>query len=52
MAPVAHLQGKRVAAIASAIAAFGFVGLGIGLAVDPERAWLSYLMAYWLVFTT
>ncbi|HEX7836424.1 MAG TPA: hypothetical protein VF469_03125 [Kofleriaceae bacterium] len=51
MAEIARFAGKRIAAIAAAIAVLGFIGLGIGLAVDPDRAWLSYLMAYWLVFS-
>jgi len=51
MAPVARFAGKRIAAIAAAVAALGFIGLGVGLVVDPDRAWLSYLMAYWLVFS-
>ena len=38
--------GGRVIAISVAVAALGFVLLAIGLAVDPQRTWLSYLTAF------
>ena len=45
-------DGKRVGIVAAVIAVLGFVGLAIGLCVDPSRTWLSYLMAYWFAFDT
>jgi hypothetical protein len=51
MAEVKIFDGKRIAIIAAAIALAGFIGLAIGLGVDPSRTWLSYLMAYWFAFT-
>jgi hypothetical protein len=51
MAEVTRFEGKRITWIAAAISALGFVGLGIGLAVDPHRTWLAYLMAYFFVFS-
>jgi hypothetical protein len=41
-------RAGRTAAVAAVL---GFAGLGVGLAVDPARAWLSYLMAFAFVFT-
>jgi hypothetical protein len=38
--------GRRIASAAAVVAVLGFAGLGVGLAVDPARAWLSYLMAF------
>ncbi|HWU88736.1 MAG TPA: hypothetical protein VN253_15825 [Kofleriaceae bacterium] len=48
MAEVSPLpfDGRKLALVSAAIAVLGFVALGIGLAVDPARAWLSYLMAF------
>lgn len=37
--------GRRVIRAAAAVAAVGFALLALGLALDPARAWLSYLMA-------
>lgn len=51
MAEVKRFEATRVARIAAIVAVLGFVGLAIGLAVDPRRAWLSYLMAYFFVFS-
>jgi hypothetical protein len=51
MAEVKRFEGTRLARIAAIVSLLGFVGLGIGLAVDPHRAWLSYLMAYFFVFS-
>jgi hypothetical protein len=51
MAEVKRFAGKRIAGIAAIVAVLGFVGLGIGLAVDPHRTWLSYVMAYFFVFS-
>jgi len=45
-------RGRRLMIGAAIIAVIGFIALGIGLAIDPERTWLSYLMAYAFVFTT
>jgi hypothetical protein len=44
-------RGRRLALGAAIVAVLGFVALAIGLAVDPERAWRSYLMAFAFVFT-
>jgi hypothetical protein len=51
MAEVKRFEGTRIARTAAIVSAFGFVGLGIGLAVDPHRTWLAYLMAYFFVFS-
>ncbi len=51
MAEVRRFAGKRIARIAAIVAVLGFVGLGIGLAVDPHRTWLSWVMAYFFVFS-
>lgn len=45
------LDGGRVPLLAALVAIAGFIGLGIGLALDPDRAWLSYLMAFVFVVT-
>ena len=44
-------RGRRLAIRAAVVAVIGFAALGLGLAVDPERTWLSYLMAFAFVFT-
>jgi len=44
-------HGRRLAIGAAVVAVIGFAALGLGLAVDPERTWLSYLMAFAFVFT-
>lgn len=44
-------RGRRLIIGAVVVAVIGFVALGIGLAVDPERTWRSYLMAFAFVFT-
>jgi hypothetical protein len=44
-------HGRKTAVVAAIIAVLGFIGLAIGLAVDPARTWLSYLMAFAFVFT-
>lgn len=51
MAEVKRFAGTRIAGIAAVVAVLGFVGLGIGLAVDPHRTWLSWVMAYFFVFS-
>jgi hypothetical protein len=51
MAEVKRFEGTRITRIAAIVSALGFVGLGIGLAVDPHRTWLAYLMAYFFVFS-
>jgi hypothetical protein len=51
MAEVKRFEGTRLARIAAIVSLLGFAGLGIGLAVDPHRTWLSYLMAYFVVFS-
>jgi hypothetical protein len=51
MAEVKRFAGTRIAKRAAIVSALGFAGLAIGLAVDPDRAWLSYLMAYFAVFS-
>jgi hypothetical protein len=51
MAEVKRFEGTRIARIAAIASALGFVGLAIGLVVDPRRAWLSYLMAYFFAFS-
>lgn len=51
MAEVTRFEGTRIARIAAIVSALGFVGLAIGLAVDPHRTWLAYLMAYFFVFS-
>ncbi|HSK02650.1 MAG TPA: hypothetical protein VK932_15470, partial [Kofleriaceae bacterium] len=43
-------SGRRVMLASAAVAALGLVLLAVGLAIDPARAWLSYLMA--LAFAT
>lgn len=45
-------RGRRIARISIVVAIVGFVLLAIGLFVNPERTWLSYLMAFAFVFTT
>lgn len=35
-----------------ALAGIGWIGMGIGLAVDPSRAWFAYLSAYVCSLTT
>jgi hypothetical protein len=37
---------RRITITAAIVALVGFIALAIGLAVDPERTWLSYVMAY------
>jgi hypothetical protein len=49
-APV--FRGRKLVLGSAIVAVLGFIALGIGLAVDPERTWLSYLMAFAFVFTT
>jgi hypothetical protein len=44
-------RGRRLMIGAAVVAVIGFVALGVGLAIDPERTWLSYLMAFAFVFT-
>lgn len=44
-------HGRTAMAAAAIVAVLGFVGLAIGLAVDPARTWLSYLMAFVFVLT-
>jgi hypothetical protein len=44
-------DGRRLGLGAAIIAVLGFGGLGIGLEVDTERTFLSYLMAFVFVFT-
>jgi hypothetical protein len=44
-------DGKRLALRAAVVAIVGFVLLAIGVATDPARAWLSYLMAFVFAFT-
>ena len=51
MAEVKRFEGTRIARIAAIVSVLGFVGLAIGLAVDPHRTWLAYLMAYFFVFS-
>lgn len=53
MAPLTTpvLRGRRVALPTAVAAAIGAVVLAIGLAVDPARAWLSYLWAFSCAFT-
>ncbi len=51
MAEVKRFEGTRITRIAAIVSALGFVGLGIGLVVDPHRTWLAYLMAYFFVFS-
>ncbi|MGE5181573.1 MAG: hypothetical protein ACM31C_05910 [Acidobacteriota bacterium] len=51
VADIKVFNGKTIAIVAAIIALLGFVGLAIGLGVDPSRTWLSYLMAYWFAFS-
>lgn len=51
MAEVKRFEGARTTRIAAVVSALGFIGLAIGLAVDPHRTWLAYLMAYFFVFS-
>lgn len=51
MAEVKRFAGARIARIAAVVAVLGFVGLAIGLAVDPHRTWLSWVMAYFFAFS-
>ena len=44
-------DGGRVPILAALVAVAGFIGLGLGLGIDPDRAWLSYLVAYVFVVT-
>jgi hypothetical protein len=44
--------GRKVIRAAAAAAALGFALLALGLALDPARAWLSYLMALWFAVST
>jgi hypothetical protein len=44
-------DGRRLARTWAVVALLGFIGLAIGLAVDPTRTWLSYLMAYAFAFS-
>ena len=46
MAEVVVFDGRRVTIVSAIVALLGFIGLAIGLAVDPERTWLSYVMVY------
>jgi hypothetical protein len=39
-------SARPVALPAVGVAAIGFVGFGLGLAVDPARAWCAYLAAF------
>lgn len=48
-APV--FRGRRIRLAALACAVLGFVLLAIGVAVNPARTWLSYLMAFAFAFT-
>lgn len=47
-----EFRGRRMLVGWSIVAVIGFVLLAIGLAVDPRRTWLSYLMAFAFAFTT
>ncbi|HTL32027.1 MAG TPA: hypothetical protein VL326_02815 [Kofleriaceae bacterium] len=51
IASVPVFRGRRLALAAAATALAGFIGLAVGLVVDPGRTWLSYLMAFWFAFT-
>lgn len=51
MAEVTVYDGKRLAVGAAIVAIVGAIVLAIGLAVDPGRAFLSYLWAYVFAFT-
>src|SRR5690606_17755579 len=45
-------SGRKVILAAGVVAALGFAALGLGLALDPARAWLSYLMALAFAIST
>lgn len=45
-------RGRKLALGSAVVALLGFIALAIGLAVDAERTFLSYLMAFAFVFTT
>jgi hypothetical protein len=47
-----EFRGHRMLVGWSIVALVGFVLLAIGVAVDPARTWLSYLMAFTFAFTT
>jgi hypothetical protein len=49
--PARVFRGRRLMIRAAIVAGIGFAALGLGLAVDPDRTWLSYLMAFAFVFT-
>lgn len=49
-APV--FRGRKLRLVALVCAVIGFVLLAIGVAVNPARTWLSYLMAFAFAFTT
>lgn len=44
-------RGRSVVIGSAIVAVVGFIALAVGLAIDAERAWHSYLMAFAFVFT-
>jgi hypothetical protein len=44
-------RGRAIGLGAAGVAVLGFAGLAIGLATDPARTWLSYVMAFVFAFT-